>query len=271
MERELAVALDREAIGVQYQPQYDVATGRCCGVEALARWVLSTGTSVLPSVFIPIAEQFGMIHHLGGLMLKKACETTRNWSCPGAEPLTLSVNVSTLQIDAAFFRLLEETLRQSGFPASQLELEITESALIVNPERTIDYLNQWKTLGVSIAIDDFGTGYSSLSYLTRLPVDRLKIDRSLVQRLALDSKSVAIVRLILAVAGELDFDVIAEGVETPHELRMLANLGCPKVQGYLLGRPMPAQKAQIALTKTCGDYLRPTLGEVMPGMVFYAS
>jgi EAL domain-containing protein (putative c-di-GMP-specific phosphodiesterase class I) len=271
IERELAVALDLEAISVHYQPQYDVATGRCCGVEALARWVLSTGENVAPSAFIPAAEQFGMIHDLGSLMLKKACETTRSWCSPGAEPLTLSVNVSTLQIDAAFCRLLEKTLKQFGFPARQLELEITESALIVNPARTIDYLNDWKKLGVRIAIDDFGTGYSSLSYLTRLPVDRLKIDRSLVERLALDCKSVSIMRLILALATELGFDVIAEGVETKQELRILADLGCPKVQGYLLGRPMPARQAQIALTKTCGHLMAPSLGDLMAGRKSYAT
>jgi EAL domain-containing protein (putative c-di-GMP-specific phosphodiesterase class I) len=271
IERELAVALDLEAISVHYQPQYDLATGRCCGVEALARWVLSTGENVAPSAFIPAAERFGLIHDLGSLMLKKACETTRSWCSPGAEPLTLSVNVSTLQIDAAFCRLLEKTLKQFNFPARQLELEITESALIVKPARTIAYLNEWKQLGVRIAIDDFGTGYSSLNYLTRLPVDRLKIDRSLVQRLALDFKSVSIMRLILALATELGFDVIAEGVETKQELRILADLGCPKAQGYLLGRPMPARQAQSALTKTCGDLIEPSLGDPIAGRASYAT
>jgi EAL domain-containing protein (putative c-di-GMP-specific phosphodiesterase class I) len=270
IERALAVALDLEEISVHYQPQYDVATGCCCGVEALARWVRSTGENIAPSAFIPAAEQFGMIHDLGSLMLRKACETTRSWCSPGAEPLTLSVNVSTLQIDAAFCRLLEKTLKQFNYPAGQLELEITESALIVNPGRTIGYLNEWKKLGVRIAIDDFGTGYSSLNYLTRLPVDQLKIDRSLVQRLTLDFKSVAIIRLILSLAAELGFDVIAEGVETKPELRILADLGCPKVQGYLLGRPMPAAQAQIAVTKPFGE-LKPSLGESVAGTEFYAA
>jgi len=260
IKRELAIALDQKAISAHYQPQYELATGRCCGVEALARWVLSTGTNVPPSVFIPLAEQFGMIHELGSLMLKKACETTLGWCSSGPEAFILSVNVSTLQIDAAFFRLLERTLKRLSFPAGQLELEITESALIVDPARTIDYLNQWKALGVRIAVDDFGTGYSSLSYLTRLPVDRLKIDRSLIQRLTLDPKSVAIMRLILAFAKELGFDVVAEGVETKQELEILTDLGCPKVQGYLIGRPMPAREAQMALTKTCGDVPMPSLG-----------
>jgi EAL domain-containing protein (putative c-di-GMP-specific phosphodiesterase class I) len=271
IERELAVALEREAIGVHYQPQYDVSTGRCCGVEALARWVLPTGVSVPPSVFIPAAEKFGMIQELGALMLKKACETTRDWHFTGAEAFTLSVNVSALQINTAFLRLLEKTLEQCNFPASQLELEITESVLIVNPARTIDYLNQWKELGVRIALDDFGTGYSSLSYLTRLPVDRLKIDRSLVQRLTLDCKDVVVIRLILALAAELGFDVIAEGVETRQELRMLTDLGCPKVQGYLLGRPMSACQAKIALASGGGGILKPPHSETMAIKGSYAS
>jgi EAL domain-containing protein (putative c-di-GMP-specific phosphodiesterase class I) len=271
IERELALALDRQAISVHYQPQYQVATGRCCGVEALARWVLSTGRNVAPSAFIPAAEQFGMIHDLGRLMLNKACETARSWCSPGADPLTLSVNVSTLQIDAAFCRVLEKALEQSGFPAAQLELEITESALIVNPARTIGYMNEWKALGVRIAIDDFGTGYSSLNYLTRLPVDRLKIDRSLVERLTLDFKSVSIMRLILALATELGFDVIAEGVETKQELRVLADLGCPKVQGFLLARPMAAPEAQIALAKPYDDLVQVLRGDHTGGSKFRAA
>jgi EAL domain-containing protein (putative c-di-GMP-specific phosphodiesterase class I) len=271
IDRELAAALDRQAIGVHYQPQYEVATGRCCGVEALARWVLSTGRNVAPSAFIPVAEQFGMIHDLGRLMLKKACETARPWCSPGAVPLTLSINVSTLEIDAAFCRHLERTLEQFRFPAGQLELEITESALIIDPARTIGYMNEWKRLGVRIAIDDFGAGYSSLYYLTRLPVDRLKIDRSLVQRLTLDFKSVSIIRLILALSTELGFDVVAEGVETMQELRILTDLGCPKVQGYLLCRPMPARQVPIALATTWGDLIRPSLGDQLTGSEAHAA
>jgi diguanylate cyclase len=271
IERELATALDRQAIGVHYQPQYDLATGRCCGIEALARWVLSTGRNIAPASFIPVAEQFGMIHDLGRSMLRKACETARPWCSPGVESLTLAINVSALQIDAAFCRLLERTLKQFEFPAGQLELEITESALIVNPARTIGFLNEWKRLGVRIAIDDFGTGYSSLHYLTRLPVDRLKIDRSLVQRLTLDFKSVSIMRLILALATELGFDVIAEGVETKQELRMLADLGCPKVQGYLLCRPLPARQVQIAFATTFRDFIKPSVGEHLTGSEAHAA
>jgi EAL domain-containing protein (putative c-di-GMP-specific phosphodiesterase class I) len=261
IESALATALKRQAIQVHYQPQYDVTTGRVCGVEALARWALSKGHYVAPTDFIPAAEQFGLIHDLGRLMLQKSCETACTWCRRRDEPLTLSVNVSALQIDAAFSPLIEYTLKDLDFPAQQLELEITESALMIDAERTIGYLNEWKSLGVRIAIDDFGTGYSSLSYLTRLPVDRIKIDRTLVQRMTVDGKSVSVMRLIFAVAVELGLDVIAEGVETETELRMLVDLGCPKVQGFLVGRPVPARKARTAITKTLGGRWPAALGD----------
>jgi len=163
------------------------------------------------------------------------------------------VNVSALQIDDEFCAVLEQVLQRSGFPANRLELEITESALIANPTLTIEYLNTWKALGVRIAMDDFGTGYSSLSYLSRLPVDRLKLDRSLIQRMTLDKKSAAIMRLIVSLGSELDMEVIAEGVETEEQLQRLTDLGCPQVQGYLLGRPMPAEQIQGVLGKLWGN------------------
>jgi EAL domain-containing protein (putative c-di-GMP-specific phosphodiesterase class I) len=143
-----------------------------------------------------------------------------------------------------------------------LELEITESALIGNTELTIECLKQWKGLGVQIAVDDFGTGYSSLNYLSRLPVDRLKLDQSLVHRMTLDEKSKTVMRSIISLGADLGIDVIAEGVETEQQFQMLEDLGCPRVQGYLLGRPMPATQAQLALRKAWGN--RPT-----PSPVFF--
>jgi EAL domain-containing protein (putative c-di-GMP-specific phosphodiesterase class I) len=167
------------------------------------------------------------------------------------------VNVSALQIDEAFCAVVERTLKESGFPAKQLELEITESALLANTEATIDHLKEWKKLGVQIAVDDFGTGYSSLSYLSRLPVDRLKVDQSLVHMMTRDSKSAAVMRSIVSLGAELGIDVIAEGVETEQQFHMLVDLGCPRVQGYLLARPMPAHQAQVTLRKTWGNRARP--------------
>jgi EAL domain-containing protein (putative c-di-GMP-specific phosphodiesterase class I) len=256
-EMELGEALQRHALGIEFQPQYDLKTGRGCGVEALARWVLSTGETIAPSVFIPLAEQAGLIHTLGAWVLKSACETASTWCSREAQRTTLSVNVSTLQINGEFCTVIGQALKQSGFPAKQLELEITESALVANPELTIKYMQEWKRLGVRIAIDDFGMGYSSLSYLSRLPVDRLKLDRSLVHMITRDLKSAAVMRWIIALGAELEIDVIAEGVETEEQFKMLADLGCPRVQGYLLGRPMPAVHAQVALRKSWGNRLKP--------------
>jgi EAL domain-containing protein (putative c-di-GMP-specific phosphodiesterase class I)/PAS domain-containing protein len=254
---EFGDAMQRHALSVHYQPQFDIETGRGCGVEALARWVLCSGESIAPSVFIPIAERSGIIHSLGAWMLKSACETAYAWCSRDAQRTTLSVNVSALQIDEEFCAVLGRTLEKSGFPAKQLELEIAESALIANPDLTIDCLKEWKKLGVRIAMDDFGTDCSSLSYLSRLPVDRLKLDQSLIHRMTLDSKSAEVARLIVSLGSELGIDVIAKGVETEQQLKMLTDLGCPRAQGYLLGRPMPAKQAQLALRKVWGNRVMP--------------
>jgi EAL domain-containing protein (putative c-di-GMP-specific phosphodiesterase class I) len=253
LELDLAEALRLRALRVEYQPQFDLSSGRGCGVEALARWIRPSGEVMSPSVFIRVAERAGMIHTLGTWVLHSACATASAWCSSAAQPTTLSVNVSALQIDEQFCSVIEKTLKKTDFPAKQLELEITESALMANPTLSVEYLKAWKQLGVRIAMDDFGTGYSSLSFLSRLPVDRLKLDRSLVHRMTLDRKSAAVVRLIVSLGAELDMEVIAEGVETEEQLQMLTDLGCPQAQGYLLGRPRAAEQAQILLRKTWGD------------------
>ena len=257
LEMDLAEALRLRALRVEYQPQFDLGSGRGCGVEALARWVRSTGEIMAPSVFIRVAERAGMIHTLGAWVLHSACATASIWCSRAAQPTTLSVNVSALQIDEEFCAVIEETLKQTDFPTKQLELEITESALMANPARSIEYLKAWKRLGVRIAMDDFGTGYANLSFLSRLPVDRLKLDRSLVQRMTLDRKSAAVVRLIVSLGAELDMEVIAEGVETEEQLQMLTDLGCQQAQGYLLGRPMVADQVQALLGKNWGNRVLP--------------
>jgi EAL domain-containing protein (putative c-di-GMP-specific phosphodiesterase class I)/PAS domain-containing protein len=256
---EFGDAMQRHALSVHYQPQFDIKTGRGCGVEALARWVLCSGESVSPSVFIPIAERAGIIHSLGAWMLKSACETAYAWCSREAQRTTLSLNVSALQMDEDFCVILGRSLEKSGFPAKQLELEVAESVLIAHPDRTIDCLKQWKKLGVRIAVDDFGTDTASFSYLSRLPVDRLKLDQSLIHRMNLDAKSAEVAKLIVSLGTELGIDVIAKGVETEQQLKMLTDLGCPGAQGYLLGRPMPAKQAQIALRKVWGDRVIPVL------------
>jgi diguanylate cyclase len=263
LELDLAEALRLRTLRVVYQPQFDLGSGRGCGAEALARWVRSTGEVIAPSDFIRLAERTGLIHTLGEWVLQSACATARAWCSRPAQQTTLSVNVSALQIDEEFCGVIERTLQKTGFPAKQLELEITESALIANPALSIDYLKAWKQLGVRIAMDDFGTGYSSLSSLSRLPVDRLKLDRSLIHRMTLDRKGAAVVRLIVSLGAELDMEVIAEGVETEEQLQMLTDLGCPQAQGYLLGRPMAAEQVQDTLGKTWGNRAMPPSARVV--------
>jgi EAL domain-containing protein (putative c-di-GMP-specific phosphodiesterase class I) len=252
---DLADALRRHAISVQYQPQFDLKTGRGYGVEALARWTLSTGESVPPSKFIPIAERGGMICDLGAWVLQSACEALARW-CVRTPLMTLSINVSALQIGDEFCSALRQTLKQFHFRERQLELEITEHALMVDADRSIECLKEWRRLGIRVALDDFGTGYSSLDYLQDLPVDRLKLDRSLVRLMISNPKGAGIIRSILSLGSTLGIDVIAEGVETEDQLRMLTQLGCPGAQGYLLGRPMTATQAQVVLTKPWGNFER---------------
>jgi EAL domain-containing protein (putative c-di-GMP-specific phosphodiesterase class I) len=253
LQLDLGEALRLRKLRIAYQPQFDLRSGRGCGVEALARWVRSTGEVIAPSVFIRLAERAGMIHKLGAWVLETACAGASSWCTREAQLTTLSVNVSPLQIDEEFSTAIAQALKQSGFPAQQLELEITESALIANPAATIEHLKAWKQLGVRIAMDDFGTGYSSLNYLSILPVDRLKLDRSLIHRMTLDKKSAAVMRLVISLGAELNIEVIAEGVETEEQLKMLTDLGCPQAQGYLLGKPMSAEQAQVALGKAWGN------------------
>jgi EAL domain-containing protein (putative c-di-GMP-specific phosphodiesterase class I) len=246
-------ALQRHAIAVHYQPQFDLQSGCGCGVEALARWVLVSGENVAPAIFIPVAERGGMIDTLGSSVLQTACNTAAAWRGSEAERLTVSVNVSTLQINGKFFRTLAGILERSGLQGPRLELEIAEAAVLANTDRTASYLKQWKELGVRVAVNHAGTNYSSLAYLSRLPIDRLKLDQSLIRNMPLTEKAADLVHALISLGGELGIDVIAEGVEAEPQFQMLNELGCLQVQGYLLGRPMPAVQAQIALRKPWGN------------------
>jgi EAL domain-containing protein (putative c-di-GMP-specific phosphodiesterase class I) len=248
----LREAIERNELSLHYQPQYRSVDGRPCGVEALARWIPSNGPSIAPTVFIKQAERAGLISALGQWVLREACKTAMAWRLPGDEPPILCVNVSPHQICPEFSGILGQALESTGFPAARLELEITEGILIENPEFALERLAQWRQLGVRIALDDFGTGYSSLSYLSRLPVDRLKIDRSLIQRVITDAKTAAIVRALISLGNDLGFAVLAEGVETEAQFELLLRMGCRQMQGYLLTRPVPACQVETLLTRRWG-------------------
>jgi EAL domain-containing protein (putative c-di-GMP-specific phosphodiesterase class I) len=250
-------AIEHDELSLHYQPQYEIGCGHHCGVEALARWFLPKGGSIAPTTFVPAAEKNGLISALGAWVLKEACTTVRTWHRCGAEPPIVCVNVSPRQISPQFCTVIASTLARTGLPAAQLELEITESILIERPDLALHCLAQWKELGVRIALDDFGTGYSSLSYLSRLPVDRIKIDKSLIHRMTNDPKTAAIVRAVISLGADLGFAVLAEGVESEAQLTMLSGMGCQQVQGYLLALPACADEARTLLDSNWGRRATP--------------
>lgn len=252
-ESDLGDAIKRQALNVHFQPQYDLMSGRGCGVEALARWTLTDGRMLAPGVFLPIAEKNGSIGALDAWILEKACSTAAAWRGRDSERLTLSVNVSNGQICRTFSHTLTSVLEKSRLPASRLELEIEEGPLLANNPSTIECLRQWKQLGIRIAVHHRSANYSSLAYLSRVTVDRLKLDKSVIHRMTHHGPTAAMVHATIALGAALGVDVIAEGVETKVQLNMLKSLGCRHAQGYLLARPMPAVQAQIALRKAWGN------------------
>jgi len=230
---------------VHYQPQVDVTTGRIAGVEALVRWLRPGMGWEPPDRFIPVAEEVGLIDVLGAWVLQRACEQAVQWLRAGLPPIRVAVNVSALQLDQPeFVQTVLHTLHRTGLPAAHLELELTESVMLREMDQTQQTLAQLHAAGVAISIDDFGTGYSSLSYLSRLPLDKLKIDRSFVKDIDSRPSDALLCKTIVAMARNLGLHVTAEGVETPSQLKQLADYGCTHYQGYLFSRPVPA--AQLA-------------------------
>lgn len=234
-------AIAHQQLDVHYQPQVQAASGRVCGVEALLRWPHPTRGQVSPLKFIPIAEESGLIEALGAWVLRQACQQVAHWKSIGIHGVRMAVNLSAHQLRS---RQLVDTVREAmhahGVQAGELELEITESAVMKDPQAAIDTLQQLRDLGVHLAIDDFGTGYSSLAYLKLLPVDVLKIDRSFVKDIETDRNDAAICASILALAKSLGLKVVAEGVETAAQRDFLDSHGCDYLQGYFFAKPQPA-------------------------------
>jgi diguanylate cyclase (GGDEF)-like protein len=249
---DLRHAIENNELTLYYQPQFDIPYGRACGVEVLARWFRADGVVVEPSVFIPLAEQTQLIEALGAWVLQEACTRIQSCRSPGTTSMKLCVNVSPYQLNEAFPSVIQHVLEITGLPPERLELEITESALIGDADDIIECFRELKAIGVRIAIDDFGTGYSSLGYLSRLPVDRLKLDKSLIHNLTTHWKDVAILRALIGLGKELGIEVIAEGVETEHQFQILKQLGCPQAQGYLLARAAPDMEAREMLARRWG-------------------
>ncbi|MFC3532399.1 EAL domain-containing protein [Vogesella facilis] len=237
LEAELRRALDKRELQLYYQPQCNMQ-GQLVGVEALLRWMHPELGVVAPVEFIPLAEESGLIVPIGMWVLQEAIEQMRDWRERGIRVPAVAVNLSALQFrQPLLVEQISRLLHEAALPAECLELELTESVVLEDPDDALGLMERLHNLGVRLAIDDFGTGYSSLNYLRRFPVDRLKIDRSFVQDLE-QGRGIAIVRAIVSLAHSLGFVTIAEGVETPAQLAQLRRLRCDEVQGFLFARPM---------------------------------
>lgn len=243
MERALRRAVDREELYLLFQPQIDLRTDEIVGAEALLRWRSPELGDVSPGQFIPVAEQSGLIHAIGDWVLTAAMAQLERWQAELPPAFRLAVNISAEQFSQReFLRRLLETLARRQALTKNLELEITESVLLRDPDYAAGILAEMRDVGLKIALDDFGTGYSSLSYLQRLPLDRLKIDQSFVRGIPGQRENTSIVRAIIAMASSLDIHQVAEGVETELERDALREFGCHYAQGFLYGRPMPGDQ-----------------------------
>jgi len=255
LEDDLRAAMqDPGQLYVMYQPIYGAQERRLLGFEALVRWNHPQRGLVNPMEFIPVAEQTQLIVPLGAWVLETACATAASWP----EPLYISVNLSPVQLERSnMVREVANTLTRTGLPAERLELEVTESVMVAADGNEISRLAELRRSGVKVAIDDFGTGYSSLGYLRQLPFDTIKIDRSFVRNIEDDTSAQAIVATIADLSHRLDCHIVAEGVETEGQFKILSEMKCHRIQGWLFGKAMTAE----AVTQTYWPLSAPAAGE----------
>ncbi len=250
MEADLRRALKRDELLLHYQPKVDLRTGSITGMEALVRWRHPEKGMISPNRFIPIAEETGLIVPIGEWVLAAACEQNATWQRQGIPVQPIAVNLSARQFrEVGLLAVVQDVLQRSGLDPRLLEFEITESMLVQNEREAIQVLQDLKALGIELALDDFGTGYSSLGYLKRLPIDKLKIDRSFVRDVTSDPDDAIIATSVIALAHEMQLRVVAEGVETEAQLSYLRNHGCDEIQGYYFSRPVPAHEMEQLLVE----------------------
>ncbi|TRX02990.1 putative bifunctional diguanylate cyclase/phosphodiesterase [Candidatus Methylobacter oryzae] len=243
MENRLRRAIVQQELRVYYQAQIDIASGGIVGAEALVRWHDPSEGLISPADFIPLAEETGLIVEIGEWVLRETCRQGQRWLADGFLPLILAVNVSPKQFRRCdISALVAAVLAETGFPAGQLELEMTESGLMENRDKAVEVLNNLRAQGVLLAIDDFGTGYSSLAYLKRFPLDVLKIDKSFIDDIPHLQDDMEITATIIAMGHTLGFKVLAEGVETQEQLDFLRLKGCDAYQGYLTSKPVQPEE-----------------------------
>ena len=250
LDTDLRRALDRDEMELHYQPIISMRDRRISGFDALLRWSHRSRGAISPNEFIPLAEETGLIYDLGQWVLRKACEQIAGWNNDKSkeEQLEISINLSGRQFsDPNLVVGIVENIEKSGFNAEFLKIEITESALMENAQRSVSMLNQLKDLNIKVCVDDFGTGYSSLSYLHTFPIDTLKIDRSFVHDMSRNFRNMEIIRTIIMLAHNLKLDVIAEGVETAEQYAQLSALGCQFAQGFYFSRPVNSSDAALLI------------------------
>lgn len=250
LEKRLRMALENEEFLLHYQPQVDAVTGEVDGVEALVRWQSTDEGLVSPGEFIPVAEASGLIVPLGEWILRTACLQSMMWQERGLQTVNMAVNISMRQFkDKGFVATVERILDETHLNPDRLELELTESIVMADVDATIETLHALKGMGIRLSIDDFGTGYSSLSYLKRMPINMLKVDQSFVRDITTDPNDAAIARATIEMARSMELEVIAEGVETVEQLKVLSDLQCRKIQGYLFSRPLPPHEIKRYLSR----------------------
>ena len=254
LESDLHNALTQNQFQLHYQPKVDTQTGEVRSAEALIRWLHPTRGIVSPAEFIPLAEECGLIGAIGGWVIREACRQTRVWQIDGVPTLRVSVNLSASQFrDSGLVDSIRSALDDAGLQARYLEVELTESAVMSDPEKSIAILEQLSAMGVLVSVDDFGTGYSSMSYLRRFPIDKLKIDRVFINEIVSRPEDASIVRAIVSLAHSLRLKVVAEGVETPAQLDFLKTAGCDEYQGYHFSRPLPAAEFERLIRESHSD------------------
>jgi len=253
LESDLHSAVALNQFQLYYQPKVDTLSGAVRSAEALIRWVHPKRGVVSPAQFIPLAEECGLIGPIGEWVIREACRQARAWQDDGVPSLRVSVNLSASQFrDSGLVDNIRHALDEAGLEARYLEVELTESAVMSDPEESIAILEQLSKMGVLVSVDDFGTGYSSMSYLRRFPIDKLKIDRVFINEIVSRPEDASIVRAIVSLAHSLRLKVVAEGVETPAQLEFLRSAGCDEYQGYHFSRPLPAADFERLIRESQG-------------------
>jgi diguanylate cyclase (GGDEF)-like protein len=256
MENSLRHALEQDQLELYYHPQVEISSGQIVGAEALLRWWHPKKGLIPPSEFIPLAEHTGLIVPIGEWVLKTACSQNKAWRDAGFAPIRVAINLAGRQFsDQDLVRNVERILRQTGLEPDGLELEITEGTVMEDTAMAIKILNDLKRMGLQVAIDDFGTGYSSLTYLKQFPIHTLKIDQSFVRDITTDRHDASIVATIIGLGHSLNLKVVAEGVETEEQLRMLRASRCDEFQGYRTSKPLPAREFEVLLAQATGTIM----------------